>query len=159
MTQHSRRYLSLLRDAHVMESQALEMLGRMSRELEAHPALRARIDHHARSVAGRRKALHQLVERADGWNRMIGLATPANANGSTWPQLYTSNEADSGLSGCHTFQHIKIATYLVLIAKADAAGDDEGIRVFQAGLSEECAMANWLRDRLIPPEGADAAKR
>ena len=159
MTQPSRRYLSLLRDAHVMESQALEMLRRMSRELQAHPALRSRIDRHARQVAGRRAALHRLVNREAGCTRMIGLPTPANANGSPFPVQYTGEAADSGVSACHTFQHIKIATYLVLIARADAAGDSEGIEVFETGLSEECAMANWLRDRLIPPEGADAAKR
>ena len=159
MTQPSRRYLSLLRDAHVMESQALEMLRRMSRELQALPALRSRIDRHARQVAGRRAALHRLVERTNGWSRMIGLPTPANANGSTWPALLVSEGAENGLSACHTFQHIKIATYLVLIARADAAGDSEGIEVFETGLSEECAMANWLRDHLVLAGEADAASR
>ncbi len=142
-----------------MESQALEMLGRMSRQLHALPALRARIDRHARQVAGRREALHRLVDRADGWTRMTALPTPANANGSTWPVLGIGEGADNGLSACHTFQHIKIATYLVLIARADAVGDCEGIEVFEAGLSEECAMANWLRDRLGSPGGPGTAQR
>jgi len=156
MTQLSRRYVSLLREAHVMESQALQMLHRLSGQLQAGEALRARIDRHARQVAVRRDVLHRLVSRGGGWSRMIGLPTPANANGSPFPVLYTGDPADGELSVCHTFQHIKIATYLVLIDRADDAGDSEGLAIFEKGLAEECTMANWLRDCLDPADGTDA---
>lgn len=53
-----------------------------------------------------------------------------------------------GLDSRHTFEHMEIAAYKVLIAAAEACGDAETSAVCQRILAEEEAMAKWLSENI-----------
>jgi len=48
----------------------------------------------------------------------------------------------------YTFEYMEIAAYKVLIATAEACGDQETAAVCQRILTEEMAMATWLGENL-----------
>jgi ferritin-like metal-binding protein YciE len=50
----------------------------------------------------------------------------------------------------YTFEHFEISSYTALIAAAKAAGDQQTASVCEAILSEEQAMADWLKEHLVP---------
>lgn len=62
--------------------------------------------------------------------------------------MLTSDEAVKGAMAGYVFEQMEIASYTVLIAAADQAGDVDTRAICQHILAQERAMASWLLDRL-----------
>ena len=146
----SRENLSAwLRDAHAMENQAIEILEKQANRLEHYPELRARVRSHLeeshRQAERVERCLHQLgtdtssLKTAAG--KMIGTAQQLSG-------LFASDEVlKSGIAD-YAFEHYEIASYKMLIAAADEAGEHEVRRGLEENLREEEAMAEWLDQHL-----------
>lgn len=147
MNKRSNACLAQIRDAHVMEEQGLNMLRRVAQKLDPAVPLRAQIESHALRTEARMADLYRLLARADGWSELLSLADPA----APLPDLSAGKGTAAGLMALCTFEHVKIVSYLVLIATAEDAGDTQGRLTFEIGLAQCCAMAAWLQEHL---EGA-----
>ena len=60
--------------------------------------------------------------------------------------LFVSDEVVKGTLASYTFEHMEIASYRILIAAAEQAGDQETKRVCESILQQEIAMAEWLAE-------------
>ncbi|WP_026616609.1 ferritin-like domain-containing protein [Ensifer aridi] len=137
--------LAWLRDAHAMEEQAITMLTSQSRRLENYPELKARIDRHLQETRDQAAMLERCLERLNGGASTIkDITGKIVAFGQGLSGLFVDDEVVKGSLASYTFEHMEIASYKILIAAADYAGDQETKRVCETILQQEVAMAEWL---------------
>jgi ferritin-like metal-binding protein YciE len=138
-----------LRDAHAMEHQAIEILEKQANRLEHYPELRAKIRTHLDET-------HRQAERVEHCLRDLGtdtssIKTAAGKMIGTAQQLsglFASDEVlKSGIAD-YAFEHYEIASYKMLIAAAEEAGEHEVGRRLEESLREEEQMAEWLSGHL-----------
>ena len=138
-----------LRDAHAMENQAIEILEKQANRFEHYPELRAKVRSHLdethRHAERVERCLHQLGTDTSALKTALGkmVGTAQQLSG-----LFASDEVlKSGIAD-YAFEHYEIASYKILIAAADEAGEHQVGRMLEENLREEEEMAAWLAQHL-----------
>jgi ferritin-like metal-binding protein YciE len=148
-TEPREHVLDWLRDAYAMEQQALETCERQVERIENYPDLKDRIARHADETRGQIARLERcfdlLGERPSAVKKAIGWLT---GNMQAAGGLLASDEIVKDAMGSYVLENLEIASYTILIAAAQAAGQPEIARLCGETLVEEQAMAEWLRDHL-----------
>ena len=151
MTTPDVRLLQWLRDAHAMEEQAITMLSSEARRIENYPELKAQIERHLSETERQRDRLEACIERHNGGASAIkDTMAKMTAFGQAMSGLFVGDEVVKLGLVLSTFEHMEIASYRILIATAEEAGDQETKRVCEEILREEEAMAKWAEDNLEP---------
>jgi len=141
--------LDWLRDAHAMEQQAEQMLKAQSKRLEHYPQLKARIDQHIEETLGQQKLIDECLQRLGGDSSTIkDLGGKLMAFGQAVAGSLMSDEVIKGAMAGYVFENMEIASYTVLIAAAEAAGDTQTKKACESILPQEVAMADWLLKHL-----------
>lgn len=141
--------LDWLRDAHAMEQQAEKMLRTQSERLEHYPKLKARIDQHIEETLGQQQLVEGCLKRLGGSSSTIkDIAGKLMAFGQAVGGSLMSDEVIKGAMAGYVFENVEIASYTVLIAAAEAAGDRETKAACETILPQEIAMAEWLLQHL-----------
>jgi ferritin-like metal-binding protein YciE len=147
--------LDWLRDAHAMEQQAEKMLRAQSERLEHYPKLKARIDQHIDETLSQQQLVDGCLKRLGGSSSTIkDIAGKLMAFGQAVGGSLMSDEVIKGAMAGYVFENVEIASYTVLIAAAEAAGDMETKAACETILPQEIAMAEWLLQHL--PELTEA---
>jgi ferritin-like metal-binding protein YciE len=140
-----------LRDAHAMEEQAETMLSGQLSRLENYPELRQRIELHLDETKEQASRLKECLDRiGEGTSTMKDASGKLMATAQSVSGVFAGDEVMKGSLASYTFEHMEIASYTILIAAANAAGEAEVVRVCEQNLREEEAMAEWLRQNLDP---------
>ncbi|MCA1490304.1 ferritin-like domain-containing protein [Ensifer sp. NBAIM29] len=133
-----------LRDAHAMEEQAITMLSSQSNRLKNYPELKAQIDRHLQETRDQAAMLERCLERLDGGTSSVkDITGKIVAFGQGLSGLFVGDEVVKGTLASYTFEQMEIASYKILIAAAERAGDQETKRVCELILQQELAMAEW----------------
>ncbi len=141
--------LDWLRDAHAMEIQAEKMLQGQASRIENYPQLKARIEQHIDETRSQAKLLEECIERLGGsTSTMKDLGGKVTAMGQSIGGMMMGDEVVKGALSGYTFEHMEIASYKILIAAAESAGELHVKQVCEQILQEEIAMAQWLSDHL-----------
>lgn len=141
--------LDWLRDAHAMERQAEQMLTGMAQRIENYPQLKAQVERHIEETRNHANLVQQCVERhGGGISKVKDIAGKLIGLGQALSGLFVSDEIVKGALVGYSFEHMEIASYEILIAAADEAGDIETKRVCEGILQQEKAMASWLEQHL-----------
>lgn len=147
--------LDWLRDAHAMEQQAEKMLRAQSERLEHYPKLKARIDQHIDETLSQQQLVDGCLKRLGGSSSTIkDMTGKLMAFGQAVGGSLMSDEVIKGAMAGYVFENVEIASYTVLIAAAEAAGDMETKVACETILPQEIAMAEWLLQHL--PELTEA---
>lgn len=147
--------LDWLRDAHAMEQQAEKMLRAQSERLEHYPKLKARIDQHIEETLSQQTLVDGCLTRLGGSSSTIkDITGKLMAFGQAVGGSLMSDEVIKGAMAGYVFENVEIASYTVLIAAAEAAGDMETKAACEMILPQEIAMAEWLLQHL--PELTEA---
>lgn len=147
MTEKDDRIDTWLRDAHAMEKQAEQMLSAQSSRIESYTDLKARIDQHLSETKSQ-------AERIEGCINARGSSPSSlkDAGGQMMAMFQgmggamAGDEVVKGAMASYAFEHMEVAAYKILIAAAQAEGDQETARVCAEICKEEEAMAAWLAD-------------
>lgn len=140
-----------LRDAHAMEEQAETMLSEQLSRLENYPELSERIRLHleeTKSQAARLRNCLDLLGESSSTMKDTGGKLMAMAQSISG--VFAGDEVMKGSLASYTFEHMEIASYTILIAAAEDAGEAEVARICEENLREEIAMAEWLKNNLPP---------
>ncbi|AZE83501.1 Protein YciE [Pseudomonas orientalis] len=141
--------LDWLRDAHAMEQQAEKMLKAQSERLEHYPKLKARIDEHIQETLGQQALIDECLSRLGGSSSTLkDIGGKLMAFGQAVGGSLMSDEVIKGAMAGYVFENMEIASYTVLIAAAQAAGDAETLAACEKILPQEIAMAQWLLEHL-----------
>jgi ferritin-like metal-binding protein YciE len=149
MTHAKERLVQWMRDAHAMEKQAETMLKKEAQRIEHYPELKSRIERHLEETRQQAQRLEARLEQLDG-----GTSMAKDAMGSlmgfaqNMSGMFAGDEVLKGSLANYAFEHMEIASYKMLIATAEEAGDSESKRVCEQNLREEEAMAGWLDQHL-----------
>jgi ferritin-like metal-binding protein YciE len=141
--------LDWLRDAHAMEQQAEKMLRAQSERLEHYPELKARIDQHIEETLSQQQLVDGCLKRLGGSSSTLkDITGKLMAFGQAVGGSLMSDEVIKGAMAGYVFENVEIASYTVLIAAAEAAGDTETKAACETILPQEIAMAEWLLQHL-----------
>jgi ferritin-like metal-binding protein YciE len=158
--------LDRLRNAHAMEKQAERMLEGQIGRLEHYPDLRRKLEEHLAETRQQEKQMVQFISRCGANSAAVTNAMGRMlAFGQALNSILTEDEVVRGSLGSYTFEQMEIASYMLLISAAEAAGDRTIATTCRRILAEEQAMAKWLADhmpqlvRVYLPDGQPAAKR
>lgn len=145
----SEHLVEWLRDAHAAEKQSEKMLGMFCDRLENYPSLKTQIRKHIEETRGQAERLERCLERfgksestlKDLGGKLLGMSQSLSG-------VFVEDEVIKGVMASYTFEHMEIASYRILIAAADACGDNEIKTVCAGILAEEIAMADWLDEHM-----------
>ena len=141
--------LDWLRDAHAMEQQAEQMLTGMAGRIQNYPELKARIERHIGETQNDARLVQQCIDRrGSSTSTMKNIAGKIMGMGQALSGLFVSDEIVKGALAGYSFEAMEIASYQILIAAAEQAGDQETKQVCEGILQEEKAMASWLEEHL-----------
>jgi ferritin-like metal-binding protein YciE len=142
-------FVSWLRDARAMESQAIEMLEKQVTRLDNYPQLQARVQQHLDETRNQAELLDGCLER-HGTSRSM-MKEMASKFSGTMQAIMPSMSSDEVVKGgvaSYAFEHFEIGNYRALIAAAEQAGDTQTRGVLEGILRQEEAMASWLEQHL-----------
>ena len=138
-----------LRNAHAVESQAVELLERQIQALDDYPDAQLRVQQHLQETRSQLErvedCLDQLGERRSAI-KDVALSTLGN-----FMALSNTMADDAILKSAfasYSFEHYEIAAYESLLELAELADEPEIMSLLQQNLSEEQAMADWLASNI-----------
>ena len=142
-------YVAGLRNAHALETQAMEIMSRQVERLQNYPEVEARLRQHIDETKGQQQRLEQLLDSVGESRSMIkdaalGLMGNMAALAHTW----AADEILKNSFANYAFEHFEIASYKSLITVAEAAGQQGALQALNANLQEEISMASWLDENL-----------
>ncbi len=142
-------YLAWLRDAHAMELALVVMLEKQVKDTEGKPDLQSRISKHLEETRMHAEKVEACIKRIGG---DVSTAKDLSAKmTSALNGLGMSIMGDQMVKEIHSAyaaEHFEIASYTVIRSAAQALGDPEGADMCDDILSEEYAMADWVKEQV-----------
>ena len=140
-------YIDGLKNAHALEKQATQLIERQLDRLESYSEVENLLRRHLEET-------HQQIGRLDeilagfGTERSVlkDLATQLTGNLAAIGHTVMSDEILKNHFANHAFENFEIASYLSLIAMAEATGQDTHLSALRTTLGEEERTAQALRD-------------
>jgi ferritin-like metal-binding protein YciE len=142
-------YLSGLRNAHALETQAIQLLERQVERLEHYPAMVARMREHIEESRNQSNRLEQILGRLGTSHSALkdaGLGLLGNLAALAHAPM--QDEVLKNSFANYAFEHYEIASYRALMEMARAAGDQAAMGPLQQSLQEEMKMAEWIDQHL-----------
>jgi ferritin-like metal-binding protein YciE len=150
MTDEARDVLVVgLRNAHAVESQAVELSERQVESLGDYPRVQSRIREHLGETRRQLERLEECLDHLDESTSSIkDTALSALGNIMAVSNTMADDAILKNTFAGYSFEHYEIAAYESLIALAEMAGETEIIPLLQESLAEERAMADWLESNI-----------
>jgi ferritin-like metal-binding protein YciE len=144
-------YLTGLRNMHALEMSAIELTERQTERLEHYPEMKARLAKHHTESQEQARRLEGIMQRMDT-SASSAKNTVSSVMGNVAAALHTpaQDEVLKNTFANFAFEHEEIAAYTSLLAMAEAVGDTSSVPALRQSLSEEQAMADWIRDHIVP---------
>lgn len=149
MTKPKEHLADWLRDAHAMEQQSATMMRKLVSRLDHYPELRGRIQRHIQETEQQAARLESCIERqGEKTSTVKDIAGKITATVQGLSGTVVEDEVVKAHLAHYVFEHYEIASYRILMAAADEAGDAETHRICETNLREEEEMATWLADHM-----------
>ena len=144
-------YHTGLKNAHALETQAVQILSRQVERLENYPEMEARLRQHIDESKQQATRLEQILHRhgtdsSSLKDFVVGLVGNAAAIG----HMPMQDEVLKNTMTNYAFEHMEIAAYTSLIAMAQAVGDTEAVPVLQQSMQEEIDTAKFIEGQIAP---------
>lgn len=134
-----------LRNAHAVESQAIELLERQASALDDYPDVQARVQEHLGETERQMERLEQALEMLNEDTSAIkDTALSALGNFMAIANTLADDAILKNSFASYSFEHYEIAAYESLLELAEMAGAREIMPLLKESLREERAMAEWL---------------
>ncbi|NEW87467.1 ferritin-like domain-containing protein [Rhodopseudomonas sp. WA056] len=146
MAQDAREiFVTGLRNAHAMETQAREMMERQSERLDDYPEVKARVQQHLRETEGQLQRLDECLSACgESASTLKDVTQSFMGNMAALAHTVMPDEILKNTFANNAFEHFEIAAYKSLLSLADIAGVSSAKPLLQASLKEEEAMAAWI---------------
>jgi len=150
MTNEARDVLVVgLRNAHAVESQAIELLERQATALDDYPNVPARVQQHLGETERQLERLEQCLEMLNEDTSTIkDTALSALGNFMAMANTMADDAILKNSFAGYSFEHYEIAAYESLLQLAELAKETEIIPLLRESLAEERDMADWLASNL-----------
>ena len=150
-TESGSLYLTGLRNAHALEGEALQIMGRQVERLTSYPELEARLRQHIDETKGQQQRLVRILESHGTDSSAIKDAVQAvMGNMAAIGHSMAGDEILKNSFANYAFESFEIAAYKSLITMAERVGDHAAIDALRQNLDEEVAMQEWLETQIEP---------
>jgi ferritin-like metal-binding protein YciE len=142
-------FITGLKNAHAMESQALSIMRPQLERIENYPEVARRLEQHIAETETQQERLEQILDAHD--EDKSGLKDMAMSMAGGMAAIGHTMAGDEILKNSmanFAFENYEIAAYKSLITLAQAGGSKSAIPLLQQNLDEEKAMAQWLDQNL-----------
>ena len=141
--------IAWLRDAHMMENHAVEMLERQVGRLDDFPEFKRRVQEHLEESRGQLGRVDECLHRLGTEHSAIRSAAGAiGGNFQALVNMVATDEVVKGAILSYAFEHFEVSCYRVLIAAAEECGESAIAAACRENLAEEELMQQWLLDHL-----------
>jgi ferritin-like metal-binding protein YciE len=138
-------FVTGLRNAHAMETQARELMERQSERLADYPDVQARVQAHLHETEGQMKRLEQCLSSLGATTSTFkDTAQSFMANMMAIGHSMAGDEILKNTFANNAFEHYEIAAYKSLLALCGPAGVDSARIPLEQSLKEEEQMAAWV---------------
>lgn len=142
-------YLTGLRNAHALETQAVQLLSRQVERLESYPAMADALRRHMQESEVQAKRLEEILQgQGSSPSTLKDMVTGFMGNMAALAHMPAQDEILKNTFANFAFEHYEIAAYKGLLVMAEAAGDSRSPQLLNQSLSEEVRMAEWLGQNL-----------
>jgi ferritin-like metal-binding protein YciE len=142
-------YVTGLTNAHALEVQAVQLLGRQVERLENYPAMAERMRQHIEESRNQQARLERILDRlGTSHSALKDAVTGFMANMAALGHTLAQDEVVKNSLANYAFEHYEIASYKALLEMADAAGDGQAPELLRQSLDEEVRMAQWIDQHL-----------
>jgi ferritin-like metal-binding protein YciE len=142
-------YITGLRNAHALETQAVQLLSRQVERLENYPAMSERMRQHIEESRTQQARLEQILDRlGTSHSALKDAVTGFMGNMAALGHTVAQDEVVKNTFANYAFEHYEIASYKGLLEMADAAGDGQAPQLLRMSLDEEQRMAQWIDQHL-----------
>lgn len=144
-----KQLVAWLNDAYAMEHSLANVLENHAKDAKDHPEIQARDEQHLEETRRHAEQVAQclayLGEKPSTVKGMMG-SVMGKVQGVATAMF--GDEIMKNFLSDYAMEHFEIACYRSLIAAADEAGRPEIVKICEAILKDEEAMAGWLAERI-----------
>jgi len=138
-------FVTGLRNAHAMETQARELMERQSERLTDYPEVQARMKTHLRETEGQLNRLDQcLSSLGETASTIKDTAQSFMGNMMAMAHAVADDEILKNTFANNAWENFEIAAYKSLLTLCGPAGADGARALLEQSLKEEEAMAAWV---------------
>lgn len=142
-------FISGLRNAHAMESQALTVIDAQLGRLESYPEIIAMLQQHRRETEGQIARLDQIFQGlGESASTLKDTAMSAMGSMHAMGNALAADEVLKNHMADYMFEHFEIAAYTSLITMAQAMGLTSAMPLLQQNLAEEQRFQQMLIESL-----------
>ena len=140
-------YITGLKNAHALEKQATQLLERQLERIENDPEVETVLRTHLRETEEQIRRIDEILH-SFGEDRSLlkDLATQLSGNMAAIAHSVMQDEILKNHFANHAFENFEIASYVSLIAMAEATGHNGHVAALQTTLREEEKTAQILRE-------------
>jgi len=143
------KLITYLQDMHAVENHLVEVLGKQVQETSDAPLFQMKIQEHLEQTKQHRTRLEACLSRystkpSGGKSALTNiLGSLQGVLSGTRPDALAMSVRDDYVS-----ENFEIASYIMLIATAQAFGDQETVNACQLNLHDEVITAKWLEQHV-----------
>ena len=142
-------YHTGLRNAHALETQAVQILSRQVERMEHYPVMEARLRQHITESEAQARRLDAIMTRhGTDSSTLKDMVTGLAGNLMAAAHIPMQDEILKNTLTNYGFEHTEIAAYKSLIAMAKRIGDTEAIPHLQQSLDEEIDTAKFIEGQI-----------
>ena len=142
-------FVTGLRNAHGLETQAEQMINRQLERLENYPQVAQQLRSHLAETQQQQQRLDTLLAQfSTSPSSIKEVAMGFMANLQTLGHAVADDEILKNTFANLAFENFEIASYKSLIAMAETFGQTQAIGLLQQSLQEEERMAKWISDHV-----------
>jgi ferritin-like metal-binding protein YciE len=138
-------FVTGLRNAHAMETQARELMERQSERLTDYPDVQVRMKAHLQETEGQLKRLDECLSSLGETTSTIKDTTQSfMGNMMAMAHSVAGDEILKNTFANNAFENFEIAAYKSLLTLCEPAGAESVRALLEQSLKEEEAMATWV---------------
>lgn len=138
-----------LRDAHAMEEQAEKLFSGQAERLKEYTSLRTKLEAELSYIQEHQALLTARIEQLGTSTSTIkDVAGKVVASAQNMSGMMVSDEPVKGILALHTFTQMAIGSYKILVAAAEASGDQDTKRICESILAHTETRALWIETEL-----------
>ena len=144
-------YLTGLKNARAVETQAVEMLTRQVERLENYPEMTRGLRQHVAESEQQRDRLDAILEsHGESSSTIKEMVTGFMGNVAAVVHAPMQDEVLKNALANHAYEHYEIGAYRSLIVLAEMVGDAAALPRLRESLAEEERMAQWAGEQIEP---------
>jgi ferritin-like metal-binding protein YciE len=149
MTKSKQTLISWLRDAHAMERASVDSLDRMADRLGRFPQLATGLRGHWQETLGQVGRIEVCLKKlGSDTSTFKDLATRFVGIAQAYAVAVAPDEVVKDCLAAYSWRHFEIAAYVSLGAAALSLEEPDVVRMCDAHMQQERAMAEWLEQQI-----------